>query len=97
MTMRTKADSGSLSFKDRSLSQAAAKELFDVKAASALGNIIDTAVVRIRNAKAIKAEKATDAYFAHRGAKFTFSNREGKSVRNEIKGSKFAFRNCETA
>jgi len=66
MAKRSEADMGSLSFGDRSLSKTAARELLNTKSGNTLGCIIDTAVVRIKDAKTTKAERATEAHFSTR-------------------------------
>jgi hypothetical protein len=81
MTKRNEATTGSLSFKDRTLSKAAAKELFNTKSPHVLGGIIDTTVGRIKQAKTTKAEKATDAYFAYRTVKLGPLGGDARAVR----------------
>jgi Ca2+-dependent lipid-binding protein len=86
MAKRNEADTGSLAFKERTLSKAAAKELFDTRSASALGGIINTTVVRIKHAKTTKAAKATDEYFAYGAAKNVHA---GRGLRTSAPSGKF--------
>ncbi len=80
MAKRSEADMGSLSFGDRSLSITAASELLNTKSGNTLGCIIDTAVVRIKDAKTTKAERLTDAHFSTR-YEATANGRNAKTER----------------
>ena len=79
MAKRNEAHTGSLSFKDRTLSRAATKELFDTRSASTLGGVINSTVTQVKEAKTTKVAKATDAYFAYSGMKGGVVGRDVKT------------------
>lgn len=79
MTKRNEQHTGSLSFKDRTLSKAATKELFDTRSANTLSGVINSTVDQIKEAKATKVAKATDAYFAYSTGKSVRYGRNAKT------------------